>query len=502
VNTTTANDQKKPRISALANGGFIIVWTDNGALKAQRYTSTGSKTGGELTIRFSADSYGVAGLKDGGYVVFWTDGGGGVGTEAYARQYDANATAVTGEFSVNTYNVGGQQTYAATGLANGGYVILWISDAQDGSSLGVYGQKFTALGVKEDTEFLVNVRTMDAQTAPAVALLGNGFVATWSSEKQDGSDQGIYGRLFGDTGGGIIEGTSGPDNLTGTPGNDTINGKAGADVMTGLAGNDTYYVDNAGDSVVESPGEGTDLLRSTISYTLPANVEKLVLTGAASTNAIGNAQDNQLFGNAANNNLNGQAGADTMYGDAGDDTYYVDNAGDVVIERPDEGFDTVRSSVNHTLRPNVENLVLVGTATSGRGNALANRLTGNAANNTLNGGPGNDTLTGGTGQDRFLFDSILSVSRNVDRIIDFDVADDQIRLENEIFTALPATGTLPAAMFEAGAAATTSTTRIIYDPATGSVYYDADGNGKTKPAIRFARLPTGLAVTAADFVVQ
>ncbi|HEX2399438.1 MAG TPA: calcium-binding protein, partial [Mycobacterium sp.] len=421
-----------------------------------------------------------------------------------ARQFDANGVAVTGEFQANTYNVGKQRSWAIAALANGGYVILWASEAQDGSLQGVYGQKFTSTSVRDGGEFRVNVHTADAQTEASVAALGDGFVATWSSDKQDGSGKGIYGRLYGDTGGGggPIVGTSGPDNLTGTSGDDTIDGKGSADVMTGLAGNDTYIVNNTADAAVEVAGEGTDTVKSAVSYTLPAYVEKLVLIGTAASNGTGNGLNNTLTGNDASNVLNGKAGADKMYGRAGNDTYSVDHAGDTVVEPAGAGIDTVRSLLTYALPKNVENLVLIGAAAiNGTGNSLANRLTGNDAGNVLNGGPGNDTLIGGAGPDRFLFKNGLDAATTVDRVTDFDVVDDGIRLDNAVFTALTATGRLAATAFRVGATAAKTTHRIVYNPTTGALLYDADGTGPTA-AVRFATLPAGLALTNANIVVQ
>ena len=188
--------------------------------------------------------------------------------------------------------------------------------------------------------------------------------------------------------------------LTGNAGNNILDGGAGADTMVGGAGNDTYIVDNAADITTEAASAGTDLVQSSITWTLATNLENLTLTGTAVINGTGNTVANVLTGNAADNVLNGGAGNDTMVGGAGNDTYVVDVATDVVTELANEGTDTVQSGVAVTLGANVENLTLTGTtAINGTGNILDNILTGNSANNTLTGGAGNDTLNGGTGND-------------------------------------------------------------------------------------------------------
>ncbi len=162
--------------------------------------------------------------------------------------------------------------------------------------------------------------------------------------------------------------------------------------MIGGAGDDVYVVNATADTVVENPGEGLDEVRSSVTYTLPGNVENLVLTGTANIRGTGNELANGVTGNSGANVLDGGAGADILIGGLGNDTYVVDDAGDVVIENAGEGTDTVKTSVTYALGEGIENLVLTGTAAiTGTGNASNNMLTGNAAASTLAGGAGNDT---------------------------------------------------------------------------------------------------------------
>ncbi len=120
------------------------------------------------------------------------------------------------------------------------------------------------------------------------------------------------------------------------------------------------------------------------------------------SNAIlGLAGNDTIYGNAGNDVLDGGTGTDKLYGGKGNDTYIVDRSTDKTIESSGQGTDTVKSSVSWALASSIENLVLTGTAKTGTGNSLANKITGNSAANTLEGANGNDKLYGLAGNDTF-----------------------------------------------------------------------------------------------------
>lgn len=216
------------------------------------------------------------------------------------------------------------------------------------------------------------------------------------------------GILTGSAGDDLLYGGAGQDTLQGGAGNDLLDGGAGADSLVGGAGDDTYIADSS-DTIVELPGEGIDTLvwTSSMAVVLQDGLENLVLAesagGGYSVTATGNAGNNWIIGNSQANNLDGGGGADTLEGGFGNDTYYVDNPSDLVVERLNEGYDSVVASISYTLAENVESLTLTGsTVINGYGNELNNQLSGNDAANLLVGGGGNDTLNGGLGADTLM----------------------------------------------------------------------------------------------------
>ncbi|MCA1654765.1 MAG: FG-GAP-like repeat-containing protein, partial [Sphingomonadales bacterium] len=209
--------------------------------------------------------------------------------------------------------------------------------------------------------------------------------------------------------------------------------------------------------VIENANEGSDGVLSSVSFTLSANVESLLLTGSGNIDGTGNALANSITGNGGNNVLQGGAGddrlsggagndtliggagADTLDGGTGDDIYFVD-ASDTIIEQSglafDGGTDTVNADFSYTLADGLENLTLTGTgAISGTGNAAANIIAGNAAANVISGGGGTDALSGGGGADIF---RDTGAGINGDTIADFG-GDDRIVISDATIMSFSAT---------------------------------------------------------------
>jgi Ca2+-binding RTX toxin-like protein len=293
--------------------------------------------------------------------------------------------------------------------------------------------------------------------------------------------------------------------IWGTQGDNIIDGGGGADFMIGYAGNDTYHVDNAGDLTLEEANGGSDTVVASVDYRLGANIENLQALNIGGTAALaltGNDVRNYIWATQGDNVIDGGGGADFMVGYGGDDIYYVDNAGDVTLEDVNGGTDRVVASADYRLGANVENLQAAnigGTAALAlTGNEQANFIWGTQGSNVLAGRGGNDHLYGYAGADQFLFNTEAGAA-NADWLDDFQAGTDKILLDNSVFTAL-ADGALPASAFVTGTAALDADDRIIFDSATGSLFYDADGNGAGS-ALLVAVIPLGQALTAADLLV-
>jgi uncharacterized protein YheU (UPF0270 family) len=211
VNTTTNLDQRKPEVSVLANGDFVVVWEDasglggdatGGALKAQVFHANGSKVGTEFlvntTTQGTQDGASITALANGGFVVAWEDnsgvGGDSSDSSVKAQLFDASGHKVGGEFLVNTVTSGFQGGASVTSLKNGGFVVTWEDDSGlngDGTRSGsIKAQVFDANGNKVGGELLVNPNDVNfaQENATVTALSSGGFAVTWEASANFGPD--------------------------------------------------------------------------------------------------------------------------------------------------------------------------------------------------------------------------------------------------------------------------------------------------------------------------
>lgn len=328
-------------------------------------------------------------------------------------------------------------------------------------------------------------------------LLGTGHIDGFGNDQDN--------KIYGNTGNNI---------LNGGKGNDYLKGGAGTDLLVGGEGNDKFDVDNIGDVVIELSGGGSDIVYSSVTFTLGDNIENLELIGFGNIDGIGNNLDNKIYGNASNtfggsgnNNLYGLGGndyikggagygMDFMYGGEGDDTYEVDYFFDFVFEEFDEGIDTVYSYANFTLGPNVENLELFGGGSLGIGNELNNKIYGTGWSDYIHAKAGNDILAGRGGQDNFVFEA--ATQNGKDQINDFLSGDDKLLFDGQEY-GFAAEHALTAQQLTFGAAAVGTSAQFVFNAANHTLYWDADGAGG-QAAIALATIYGSATITAGDFL--
>jgi Ca2+-binding RTX toxin-like protein len=314
-NSDGSRDQEDPSVAGLTGGGLVVVYSDDAGhpngpdVKA---TIRGKViVNGTHSTEFVVPQTGagyqydpqVAALADGRFVVTWTyqnyarpqDGD---DVSVYARIYNANGTAATDSFRVNTTTYWDQHQSSVTALRNGGFAVAFTS--ADSDRTDDYGeirvQLFTASGQKDGAEFLVNTTVRGSQTEPVIKELADGRVVVgWTDEPiRDGAVNARFQIL--DVGYTVTlpdpssnQPSAGNDVLTGTGAANTINGLAGNDEISGLGGNDRLY------------------------------------GGAGNDHLIGGSGNDKLYGDTGIDRLIGGTGQDTLYGQSGGDRFVFDD---------------------------------------------------------------------------------------------------------------------------------------------------------------------------------
>lgn len=266
---------------------------------------------------------GTAGVDD------TLDGGAGTDTASYASAGGIAGGVIvdlSNGFTFDFTNFDSDTLISIENVTGSAFIDTLLGDAGANVLDGGAGDDFLFGNVGNDTliggpgnDMLVGGDGTD--TASYASAPAGVTVDLSQSMASDGTTD-INGIPHIDSLGGIenVTGSASADSLTGNEFANVLDGGAGNDTMAGGADNDTYVVDSAGDVVTENAGEGTDLVQSSIDYTLGANVENLALTGAGNLNGTGNGLDNVMTGNDGNNVLSGLGGADMIGGGAGDDT--------------------------------------------------------------------------------------------------------------------------------------------------------------------------------------
>jgi hypothetical protein len=321
VNSTTANDQSQPAIALLDNGNVVITFTHafsatDDDLRGRVFNASGTALANDFSIdgntarKFDSS---ILALPGGQYFVSWTDNGAATETDGFgshirgAIMSGTGGTNVSGDFIINSSVSGDQRESAVTVLADGRILAVWTDAGQNaGDSSGsairaqIFDQRIAAVHLTgtSDGDDWVGTSFNDTMSG------GAGGADTASYETAPGAvivnlatGQGWQGDAAGDV---VLNferltGSSFDDTLIGSIADNRLDGGGGVDLMIGGAGSDIYFVDNAGDAVVENPGEGSnDIVFSSAHFALSANVESLALQGIADLQGYGNSLTNVI----------------------------------------------------------------------------------------------------------------------------------------------------------------------------------------------------------------
>ncbi|MCB1516205.1 MAG: hypothetical protein KDJ19_01110 [Hyphomicrobiaceae bacterium] len=454
-----SNDQELPRVAALKNGKFVVVWqstdgvddTSNGSIKYRLFNSNGVKLTSEQLANSETFDWQrqpeIASLSNGGFAIVWTtydstqDGN---GSAVLMRLFDAGGNVSGGDIVLNNSHFGNQSNVAVAGLNGGKTVAVWETDntAVDGDNSAIRARIFDGAGGPIAKEFTVNQAGTGAQSAPSVAKLGNGrFVVTYVSAAGtlDSSGTGIYARIF--TANGAAVGDEFLINKTTTLSaqNDPQVVAVGDDwfavVWTDLSKGDlntrARLFNNNGTSASKEfavhPGYSSQELAPTISF-LPdgrlffawhttdaaqdgdssaikgriIDIENLKIGDDGANTIVGSkSKGDYIFGRNGDDILNGRAGADKILGEGGKD----DINGGAGADNLDggKGRDIIHGDDGDD---KIYGGDLDDKLFGGKGNDRmfgddgADQIKGDVGNDRLDGGKGDDRVEGGDGNDQ------------------------------------------------------------------------------------------------------
>lgn len=470
VNAATAGDQYAPSAAA-AGDGWVVTWTSSAPFTGRRtvyqqqYDEDGQPMGPARAssdiISVDQQENGVGELADGGYVVSWTESG-----NIRAKMFNADGTTRAETIDVSPGNPEATQTENIAGLKGGGFVVVWRGgDAAGRDGDGVLMKVFGSNGEAVTAALLVNTTVANTQFYASVSAVGNGFVVTWSSQGQDGSDFGIFAQRF-----------------------DAAGHPLGGEFQV-----NQWSYDRQIQSKVVALNDGGFVIA-------------WVSRGAGDLGVDMNQISGQRFdsdGKAVGTEfvINNQFGA---YHESPSMTVRSDGALVVVWQNSSAGPTIEQKIITSLDAGSVDTKTLAGGLGNDAfiGSDLVDTLSGAGGNDRLDGLGGDDLLTGGAGADTFVFSTDPGIG-NVEQIADFVSGTDHFEFVASGDYASLTAGPLSAASLDilGDASAATAATRVIYDPATGALYFDPDGNGGAA-AVQVATLTnTPATLTPDDFTV-
>jgi hypothetical protein len=219
INSTSFGSQGNPAVAMDDGGNFVVVWANSvdiitwNDVYGRRFDAGGNALGTEFQINtYTAENQSypdVAIDADGDFVAVWqSNDQDGDGTGVFGQRFDSDGIAQEAEFQINTTILNNQLGPRVAMDTDGDFAVTWLHAESIGPE-EIYAQRFNAAGVAQGAEFQVNTYTDDLQFQPAVAMDGDGdFVATWTSDGQDGFGYGIYAQMY-DAAGGLIGGEFG-----------------------------------------------------------------------------------------------------------------------------------------------------------------------------------------------------------------------------------------------------------------------------------------------------
>jgi hypothetical protein len=358
VNVEQNGYQMTPSMTVLANGNLVVAydvanfpaggyqWNVNWSswIDVRHFDQSGNPTSSEIILTETGNytkklSPAVAALDNGGYMIVYALADQSMnGTRLLGQLMNANGTKNGGEFIVSEGDTI-RNIPTITKLRDGSMLVIWSSG--DGSNYGLFGRRYTASGVADGNEFLVNPGTLGAQQSPSVvALSDGGYFVSWMSQN-DGVSSGwdVWGKRF-DRNGNIVSSGFVDANGQSLGSYIRLNSNIGGNQM-----DPTVIEMDDGDLMltwqhIPSSGQPTiNMVR--FNATLDTNH---ILDGTSANNILmGGVGSDTLRGLAGNDDLRGGAGADYLSGGAGDDTYRIEIGGGVdhIDNQDDTGSDTV-----------------------------------------------------------------------------------------------------------------------------------------------------------------